>query len=171
MILQIDSPKYGIREVLIDDEDFDLVNKYNWHLSYYKKIKNFYALANVWHVGKGAGNPIRMHRLIMGNPKGFVIDHINHNTLDNRKENLRACTFQGNSQNMSKPSHGLSSIYKGVSKVKNSEKFESYIHLNNKKINLGQFTDELEAAKVYNDAALLYHGEFAKLNIIEVKVV
>lgn len=166
MIIEINSKKYGIKKVLIDDEDFDLIKNHTWHLSYYKKINNFYAITNVWHVGKGPGKSIRMHRLIMGLPKNLVVDHINHDTLDNRKENLRVCSFQGNSQNMSKPSHGKSSIYKGVCKSKNRNRFEAYIHINDKKINLGQFISEIDAAKAYNEAAIKYHGEYACLNII-----
>jgi hypothetical protein len=58
------------------------------------------------------------------------------------------------------------STFKGVCRGKNSKKWSSQIYKKNKKINLGLFTAEIEAAKAYNEAAIKYHGEFARLNIM-----
>lgn len=69
---------------IIDEEDYDRVSKYNWHYS------NGYAVNNF---------DLRMHRLIMNPPHNMVVDHKNHNKLDNRRSNLRICTQFENSQN------------------------------------------------------------------------
>lgn len=83
----------------IDDEDLELVNKYKWHVS-----DTGYA---VWRgVENGLKKTVRMHRLIMRTPNGLITDHINHNTLDNRKENLRICTQSDNMRNKTNQGKG-----------------------------------------------------------------
>lgn len=78
--------------VEIDDEDLMLVSKYKWHLS-----STGYA---VWRgIEQGVKKTLRMHRLVTNAPKGKVVDHINHNPLDNRKINLRVCTQSENMRN------------------------------------------------------------------------
>lgn len=79
-------------EVEIDKEDLEKVSTLKWHLS-----DTGYA---VWRgIKDGKKQTIRMHRLIMNAPKGLVVDHINHNTLDNRKVNLRIVTQSENMRN------------------------------------------------------------------------
>ena len=75
--------------VIIDDEDYDLVKNKKWYID-----MNGYAIDNI--------DRVRMHRIIMDPPKNMVIDHINRNTLENRKENLRICTIAQNNKNRSK---------------------------------------------------------------------
>ena len=101
-----------------------------------------------------------MHREIMKPSKVEVIDHINHNKLDNTKENLRCCTKQQNEMNKVKRSN-TSSKFKGVTKI---NKWMASITFNNKTINLGYFNTEKEAAKIYNVKAKELFGEFAYLN-------
>ena len=155
MILIINSPTYGPQEVLYDKEDHYLIRG---------KI-GFYAKTNVWY--KGKNKSLYLHRLVMGNPEGMIVDHINHNTLDCRKENLRICSISQNNMNTLKPRNAKSSKYKGVSFDKKRNKFESYLHFDNKKLHLGYHIDEVEAAKSYNEAALEYFGEYANLNAVE----
>jgi len=109
-----------------------------------------------------------MHRLIMDPPRGYVVDHINGDGLDNRRANLRLATHAQNGRNRRKIKKGISK-YKGVSWEESTGKWRALIHVDRKKISLGCYKDEVTAAKVYDKAAKKYHGEFARLNFPRTK--
>ncbi|KKL49351.1 hypothetical protein LCGC14_2316410, partial [marine sediment metagenome] len=111
--------------------------------------------------------PIKMSRQILGLERGDKrqADHINHNTLDNCRVNLRVCTIQENQMNQ-KPRSNTTSNYKGVSWNKQTKKWVAFIGVNTEAIYLGCFTLERNAAEAYNRAAKIYHKEFACLNQI-----
>ena len=90
-----------ILDVLIDVEDVDKIKKYTWNALLDKtlQIPSYYIYNRYNSKSKGKG-VIKLHRLIMDCPKDKVIDHINHNTLDNRKCNLKICTHFENQQNL-----------------------------------------------------------------------
>lgn len=143
---------------LIDDEDFEFLNQFKWQ---------FQPLPD----GNGeAFVRIPMHQMIMQTPFGQVVDHRDSNRLNNQKYNLRNCTQLQNIKNQRKPKSfagkQTSSKFKGVSWNKRERKWEAAITNNRRRINLGRFTIEKEAAKAYNQAAILYHGDFARLNEI-----
>jgi len=106
-----------------------------------------------------------MFRIIVNPFKDKQIDHINHNTLDNRKENLRIVTGSQNGMNQKLHKNNTSG-YKGVHWFIYSKRWMAYIRLNSRKIHLGYFNSKIEAAYAYNYAALKYFGKFAKLNNI-----
>ena len=145
---------------LVDNEDYEELNKWKWH-AYKNRYGGFAAIRNKgkWPHQQG----VSMHRAVMGYPKGLQVDHRNHNTLDNRKSNLRICTNSQNSMNRVLYEN-TSSQYKGVYRNKNAKKWRTCIEHNGKKIHLGLFTNEVEAAKTYNKAAKELFGEFAYLN-------
>ena len=145
-------------EALVDDEDFDRLNFYQWHNN------KGYAYRHEYRKGKKKG--IFMHREIMRPPDSLEVDHKYGNTLDNRKANLRLCTHRENMQNQKKVA-GCSSRYKGVTWHKQMSKWMARIYCNYKPIQLGYFDSEVEAARKYNEAALSLYGAFARLNIIE----
>lgn len=87
----IRSMKYGTKHIVIDLEDAEKCKNYKWFLSFDEILNSFYV--------KTSKYPYSLHRVIMDCPKGFVVDHINHNILDNRKENLRICTHAENMKN------------------------------------------------------------------------
>jgi hypothetical protein len=171
----VNSPKYGIKEVYVDDEDFDLASKYNWHIN--KIGNNFYAVYNKTIKGTKNVKHFSLHRVIMNETnKSVIIDHKNQNGLDNQKINLRRCTKSENNKNKRSKKNSTSK-YLGVCKasVRNRKGvislyyFRSRIKMNNGKLKcLGfyPFTKEGEilAAKAYNEAAKEIHGEFANIN-------
>ncbi len=107
-----------------------------------------------------------IHRLIMGIKDGkILVDHINGNSLDNRKSNLRLCSRQENTRN--NKGHGKNK-YKGVDRDKRRKSlYFACITVRGLKLYLGSFDNEKDAALAYNKAATKYFGEFAKLNVIE----
>ena len=140
-----------ILETMIDLEDFDLIdsNK-NWHsLKQDKSIGVNYYVCGHRRVNN-VGTTIKMHRLIMNiiDPK-VCIDHINHNTLDNRKCNLRIVTSQENNFNRR---------CKGYCWNKKANKWKAYIYLDYKSIHLGYFNTEEEARSSYLEAKEKYHN-------------
>ncbi len=98
------------------------------------------------------------------NPKIFV-DHENHNTLDNCRKNLRTATNSQNQMNRRSQKNSVSR-HKGVHFYKRYQRWQSQISYNNKRIQLGYFKYEQDAALAYNEAARKYHGEFAYFNSV-----
>ena len=148
---------------IVDNEDYDYLNQFKWYAS--NKNGKFYVQKKIT-VSKNKTTCISMHRFIMKPNKGMVIDHLDGNPLNNKKNNLRICTHAENMRN-SKIRINNKSGYKGVSYQENSNNYRASIRFNNIKINIGDFIDPIDAARAYNEAALKYHGEFANLNKID----
>ena len=143
----------------MDNCDFDRLSRYKWCT---KENRNTY-YAQRFKYFRGRAKTVPMHREIMNAPQGLFVDHINHNGLDNRKDNLRIVTPQQNSWNKRSGKIG-SSKYKGVSWDKKKQKWQVGIRISNKSEYLGRFEDEKEAAAVYDAAARKRCGEYAFLN-------
>ncbi len=143
---------------IIDDEDYPLISSYKW---YYDQIG--YAATNLSRkkFGKQSHHTLRMHVLLLGKKNGYEIDHVNKNGLDNRRINIRLCRHAENIHN-AKMRKDNTSGYFGVKR--NGRNWCAQIWNNMKQINLGTYKTKTEAALAYNQAALKYHGEFAKLN-------
>jgi len=118
-------------------------------------------------LGNGGLQIIRMHREIMQAPKGRVVDHGDHDGLNNCKSNLRIATPSENRRN-SRKAKGTSSKFKGVCWHKSNKKWNAGIQINGRRKHLGSFDNETEAAKTYDEAVKKYHGEFAVLNFEEI---
>jgi len=147
-IVEIELTK-GLKAIV----DSDDVNKINWNKwSANKSGKCVYAVRCYKKTKQ------YLHRLIAGAQKGQFVDHINGNTLDNRKKNLRICTKQENSWNQKKRNN----LYKGVTKHK--DKFSARLTINGKNLYFGLHETPEEAAKAYNEAAIKHFGSFARLN-------
>lgn len=143
--------------VLISDQDFKRANQYKWWVA-----TTGYAVRVVYEGRNKPRKTIYMHRFITGCSKGLVVDHINHNRLDNRRSNLRICKHAENLRWSSFRSTNTSG-YIGVSKHGATNKWRAYIR--NK--HLGTFDTALEAAKVRDKHATKMFGPFANLNITE----
>jgi hypothetical protein len=105
-----------------------------------------------------------MHVAILRPEPGEEIDHKNHNTLDNRRENLRRCTHRQNLFNQKKPSNNTSG-FKGVYLDKRRNKWRASIMVNNKTVFLGHYLTATKAAQAYDVAAKKFYGEFAHFNL------
>lgn len=140
---------------LFDASDYETVKRYTWYIS-----KRGYVTTNV----KRKATP--MHKILLGNTKGFDVDHISGNKLDNRRCNLRICTHQQNMFNQNIRSTNTSGFI-GVSLMKNTGKYEAYIHYNGKKYYLGLYDNAVDAAIARDREAIKKFGRFARLNFTD----
>ena len=142
----------------VDTADYPDLNKHKWTAA--RSPNTFYA------VRSQGGKQIRMHRQITNAPNHLVVDHIDHNGLNNTRENLRLCTKAQNAKNQRKQK-GTSSIYKGVCYNKKEKKWRARVHKNGKTYNLGDYKNEIKAAKAYDQKASALFGQYAHLNFQE----
>lgn len=151
---------------LVDDEDFEYLDQFNWHTSTYRELS--YAKRNIY-TGK-LHTLSHMHREIFEyrgiDLTGLEVDHINGDGLDNRRSNLRLATHQENLANCAKRSatrnknHG----FKGITLNPANGRWIAQIMVDGVHIECGDYSTPGEAAKAYDEAAIRYFGEFAKTN-------
>lgn len=147
------------KTAVIDFDDFEKVRGMKF---YAQSCQNLWYAAKNKHVN-GKRKLLYLHRIIMGAKPGQLIDHINGDGLDNRRENLRVVTHAQNVKNWRKHAPA-SSRYKGVRFHANS--WEVQINVNRKRIYIGRFQNEIDAAKAYDESARRYFGEFAAINFL-----
>jgi hypothetical protein len=146
--------KYGEGKfALVDNDIHDFLEQFSWWCDSYG-----YAITGSKLLDVPLGT--RMHRLIMKAPRAAHIDHINGNPVDNRKSNLRLVTHQQNAWN-AKPTRNRQ--YKNIIN-KGKGKWYATIHQNNQVMKEGPFKNADEAARAYNELAVKYRGEYARLN-------
>lgn len=155
-IIQLGGKAANGRYVKVDDADYECLNKFKWHID-----KDGYAVRR-----RGAGK-VSMHRQIMGCNKGDgkKVDHQDRDTLNCQRYNLRMATSSQNGANR-KSTENSTSKYLGVHWNTQQRRWKSSIRVNGKRIYVGYFKKEADAAKAYNEAAIKHHGEFASLNSI-----
>ena len=150
---------------IVDNQDYSRVSKHKWQAVESKYTTYAYTSFR----GNGKQFKVALHRFILGEEvaSGMVVDHKNKNGLDNRRRNIRACTFGQNNHCRSRRSIATSSGYLGILWKKGEESWRCRIGVNGKDIYIGQtkFKYKLPAlAKRYNYYALKYYGKFAVLN-------
>lgn len=163
IIIDVSTTKYPMQFALIDIDDAERVARRKWTITFSTRWnKNasikLYPRANI------NGKLVYLHRFIMNAKKNEMIDHINGNTLDNRKSNLRFVTFQQNIWNSKKIKLDGTSKFKGVVRVSNrnlKKPFYARITQNRKTKHIGAFATEKEAHDVYEKEALKLRGEHA----------
>ncbi len=141
---------------IVDDEDYEWLSQWKWTA--------FQSGNQVYAYRKHKNKSVLLHRLITSAPKGKVVDHINRNGLDNRRENLRVVGRKENALNSSFIPNGTSK-YRGVRYSKNA--WQSEIMVDRKYIYLGRFKSEEDAARAYDAAATMYFKSDARLNLPE----
>lgn len=147
------------RLTVVDDDDYEWLSQTKW-----ADDSRGYAIRSKVTDG-GYKTTEKMHRLITSAEDDEIVDHINGVPWDNRKENLRIVSTSENGKNKGLyPTNKTG--YKGVAinRRSKSKRFTAQITVNYRKIHLGCFDDVIEAAEAYNDAAVRYFGEFARLN-------
>jgi hypothetical protein len=139
---------------MIDSVDYKRVKPFRWFVCSGGYIRS---------TSLNCKETIFLHKLIMSFPEGMVVDHINGLKIDNRSTNLRICRQSQNCFNRSK-SINKSSSHKGVYFHAANKKFMAAIGKGYRKLHIGSFENEIDAAMAYNEKAIELFGEFAKLN-------
>lgn len=146
---------------VVDDADYELVSRYKWTAN--QAGRRWYARTYAPGID-GRQRYTFMHRLILGFPMGAVSDHINGNSLDNRRSNLRVCSYAENSRAFRQPKAHKTSAFRGVSWEEKRQRWYVQIKVNYQKIHVGRFDDEREAALAYDAAARKHFKIFAQPN-------
>ena len=137
---------------IVDAQDAEMVQQYRWCY-----LSSGYAVRHV--VGSEDRRMVLMHRELMGVTSDQLVDHINHDGLDNRRVNLRVCTKAENQRNQRRNSKNTTG-HKGVSYDKARGKYAACIQVDGRQITLGRFDSVDDAVSAYEAAAKRYHGEF-----------
>lgn len=145
------------KTAIVDDCDFQWINRYSWSANQYG-----YAVRTKTKADGKCGT-VLMHREIMKARKGEEVDHINHDTFDNRRVNLRIVTRVQNQWNRRAQKNSKSG-FRGVRCEPQTDHWVASINAGDATVRPGRFDTALEAAQAYNEAAKLLHGEFALLN-------
>ena len=152
------------QNTIVDAENYEWLNQWNWVAAWNPHTGSFYARRTDRSSGKK--RTLAMQREILACKREELGDHKNHDTLDNRKKNLRKCSKSQNASNRipQKPTqHGFVGVYITT----NSGKWAANIGINKKLIHLGCFETREDAAMARDKAALRFHGKFARLNFPE----
>ena len=157
------------KEALVDEEDYEWLNKYRWHAA--KHRYTFYAVRAIWNKGRQVN--IKMHREILGLKylDGKLGDHRDRNGLNNRRRNLRVATTSLNGYN-AKIKTSNSSGYRGVNIMKTHgyQYWRARISVCRKRVCCGIYDNPISAAIAYDNAALEYYGADANLNFPEGRI-
>lgn len=144
---------------IVDDADWELACKHFWQIRKSGHLR--YAQTVIYSAG--TQRVIKMHRVIMGAGAGQIVDHIDGNGLNNTRANLRFVTPSESMMNTRKRQN-CTSQFKGVYWSTERQCWRVEMHKNYKKITLGSFANELDAARAYDTAARKHFGEYAHLN-------
>jgi hypothetical protein len=158
----IEIPLTQGRFALVDAASYALVRGRTWCAWWHPGTRGFYAVSMSPRRDRRR-KTLLLHREVLRAQDGVQVDHRNHDTLDNRLNNLRLAIAAENSHNMRRPRNNTSG-YKGVSWNKDRKRWQAHICLSGKRRYLGYFDTAAEAGAVYDAAARKLHGAFAFTN-------
>ena len=147
----------------VDTADYDWLMRWYWYAWWNKNGRCFYAVRTMTEEEDAGRGRIYMHRLIGGSETHPQVDHIDQDSLNNRRYNLRPADSSQNGCNRGLQSNS-STGFKGVKLDKRDGRYYAGIKSRGKVKSLGGFDTAIEAALAYDIAALEIHGEFACLN-------
>ena len=148
------------KSAIVDDEDYEWLIQWKWQAY---KIRHMWYAVRFPKKPNGKGTTISMHREILGKKAARITDHLNRNGLDNRRENLKPCIHQANAVNTNRK--GMTSRYFGVcASGFPIHSWEAQVWRNKRRVTLGTFQTECEAALAYNAATFELYGAEARLN-------
>lgn len=147
-----------ILETLISTSDLPKVQELQigWYARLHRHTKTFYVQGHTPRIGEKDSKTISLHRFIMDNPKGLVVDHINHDTLNNTRKNLRAVTKEHNCQNLKGAQRNSKTGIRGVSWNKRRNRWYAQIRSHGKNIYVGLFKNIEDAEKAVIEARRKY---------------
>lgn len=148
-----------VGEAKVDDRDYDHLTQWKWHLHH-----DGYAIRRIKSHEKTF--TVQMHRQLLGTPHDALADHVNGDRLDNRKSNLRIATHKENAMNRKVRRTSRTGI-KGVGKYGPRHSWRASIRVDGKTLYLGSYKTARDAAAAYNAAAVKHHGQYARLNDLE----
>lgn len=164
------APEESYREIpltqgqvaLVDVEDYERLSAYKWFAQWAPHTQNFYACRNI-KMKDGKQRPIRMHREVVGismdDPR--IVDHRDsYKTLDNRKSNLRVCSYLENARNTKRRKDNTTGL-KGVTLQKRSGRWIAQIQVAGKKKHIGMYDSPEKAYAAYCEVAKKIHGEWS----------
>ena len=142
-------------QILLSPEDQHLLAEYRWFVMNHGYVCRYETVGQKRRI-------VLLHRTVSGEPDGLCVDHINGNKLDNRRENLRACTHAENMRNRAMHKSNKAGV-KGVYFDARRGLYRAQIRSHGVKHSLGYFGAPGDAAAAYAKAASQMHGEFARL--------
>jgi hypothetical protein len=150
----------------VDAGDFSLVSSVKWRPKLSKRVPTVYAVAWSKHTRGEQRRFLQMHRIVSSAADGVDVDHKDLDGLNNTRVNLRVCARSQNQWNQGKQRRKCVSMFKGVDWHAKSSRWRARNKVHGRRIYLGKFKTEIEAAAAYNRAAEELHGEFARPNLI-----
>lgn len=161
--MAVEIPLTQGKVALVDDEDYERVSQFKWHAKRVPDSDLFYAARNVANPYGRRGYQ-RLHSFILDATPAQEIDHWDGDGLNNTRANLRFATTAQNQANRRR-SRNNTTGFKGVSWCRG--RYRARIKINSRYTSLGVYDSGPEAARAYDQAALIHHGEFARLNFPE----
>ena len=169
VVMDVKKPKSNeVLKVLLDIDDLEKLKELNlpWHSGWVPNIQNYYIMATQRYKenDKSIQKTIYLNIIATDPPEGMKVDHINHDSLDNRKRNLRVISNEENIKNRKSRNRNNTSGYRNVAYLKKTQTYVVQLQIDGKCVKFGEFDDVHEAGRIANEMREKYYGEYAGNN-------